>query len=533
MMVAPKCDSISGVAQLSTQLVQQWLMIVKGTAGQIQQQVQAQNQIQAQTQPQSESSLHQTDDNKPEDIKPVVTNDAINTENDKEEQKIEETNEGISTGTFYKAAGKDGKQSTRKSSVESKSENDYASDDTDKSEDRKDVKDKEKSKTKTSKSNKHRSKERDDRKSERDSEKDKKKSSSSSKSSSKYKSTSSSKSRDDKDKDRHRDKGKEKERDKNRERDKSKDADKDKHRSNGGLKHLSTPKKSSKDHRDKSKEKSKHDEKDKEKLTEKEKEKQIEKDNNTLEKLKPPTIDKLGRIPKKTSVVDDKSKENSLEARKKAFSVGIRKDKESEDRPKTVKVFNSKMRSTGLEEEVKLAPPRSGTTNKKPIPSVQLPTIPQKRPSPPKDIREPFIPPEKKLKMDKIDVPERPGAIKLIPPKPKRKFAKTLYSFLFYFYRYHRKEGGSIQRPYNTLQGPVSLTFADNLPTLECDRVPWFHLLFLAFKLFFLLQFITAHVQKYTRFLTAERHSRDFIDRVYFSTFQYCHLVSFVNCANL
>lgn len=457
-MAAPKFDSISGVAQLSTQLVQQWLMIVKGTAGQIQQQVQAQNQIQVQTQSQNESSPHQTDDTKTEDVKPVVTNDAINTENVKAEQKIDgahdSISEGISTGTFYKTAGKDGTQSTRKSSVESKSENDDASDDTDKSEDRKDVKDKDKFKTKSSRSNKHRSKERDDKKSERDSEKDKKKSSSSSKSSSKHKSTSSSRSRDDKDKDRHRDKGKEKERDKNKEKnkdkDKSRDADKDKHRSNGGLKHLSTPKKGSKDHRDKSKEKSKHDEndkydeKDKEKLAEKEKEKQIEKDNNTLEKLKPPTIDKLGRIPKKTSVVDDKSKESSFDMRKKAFSVGIRKDKENEDRPKTVKVFNSKMRSTGLEEEVKPATPRSATTNKKPISSVQLPTIPQKRPSPPKDIREPFVPPEKKLKMDKIDGPERPGAIKLIPPKPKRKFMKTLYSFLFYFYRCHRKAGGSI-----------------------------------------------------------------------------------------
>ncbi|KAG5879197.1 hypothetical protein JTB14_030158 [Gonioctena quinquepunctata] len=74
------------------------------------------------------------------------------------------------------------------------------------------------------------------------------------------------------------------------------------------------------------------------------------------------------------------------------------------------------MRSTGLEEEVKPAPAR---TNKKPSPSLQLPTIPMKRPSPPRDIKDPIVPPEKKLRIDKIDIPDRPGAIKLIPPKPK------------------------------------------------------------------------------------------------------------------
>ncbi|CAG9826150.1 unnamed protein product [Diabrotica balteata] len=75
------------------------------------------------------------------------------------------------------------------------------------------------------------------------------------------------------------------------------------------------------------------------------------------------------------------------------------------------------MRSTGLEEEVKPAPSR--TAVKKPAASVPLPPIPLKRSSPPRDTREPNIPPEKKIKMDKVDIPDRPGAIKLIPPKPK------------------------------------------------------------------------------------------------------------------
>ncbi|KAJ8983425.1 hypothetical protein NQ317_005890 [Molorchus minor] len=164
-------------------------------------------------------------------------------------------------------------------------------------------------------------------------------------------------------------------------------------------------------------------EKDNGKDKEKDKEKQAEKDKNTLAQIKPQTIEKLGRIPKKTSSsspVEEMTNEKkeaveNKDTKKKSFSVGIRKD--SDERPKTVKVFNSKMRSTGLEEEVKPAPPRPV---KKPTPSVQLPTIPPKRLSPPREHREIIVPPEKKLKIDKIDIPERPGAIKLIPPKPKR-----------------------------------------------------------------------------------------------------------------
>lgn len=179
----------------------------------------------------------------------------------------------------------------------------------------------------------------------------------------------------------------------------SKDKDKkDKHRSNGSLKSSS---------KNKDKKESK--------------EKQAEKDKDTLSKVLPQTPQKLARIPKKPS--DEKSKENSDKTKemKKDKNFSIEPRKPGEERPRTVKVFNAKMRSTGLEEEVKPPPPRTG---KKPTPSVTLPSIPQKRPSPVKDL----VIPEKK---PKIEIPERPGAIKLIPPKPKRKFNKYTYLTVF------------------------------------------------------------------------------------------------------
>lgn len=228
--------------------------------------------------------------------------------------------------------------------------------------------------------------------SSKDKHRDKERSSSSSSKSKKSSSSSSSNSSSSKDKDR-----------KDR-----KDRDKDKHKSNGSLKSSSSS--SSGKSKDKDKKESK--------------EKQAEKDKDTLSKVLPQTPQKLARIPKKPS--DEKIKETADKPKevKKDKNFSIEPRKPGEERPRTVKVFNAKMRSTGLEEEVKPPPPRTG---KKPTPSVTLPSIPQKRPSPIKDI---FIPPEKK---PKIDPPERPGAIKLIPPKPKRKLHEYLYLTVFVF----------------------------------------------------------------------------------------------------
>lgn len=148
------------------------------------------------------------------------------------------------------------------------------------------------------------------------------------------------------------------------------------------------------------------------------KEKQAEKDKDTLAKIKPQSIDKLGRIPKKTD--DTKTKE----VKKPTMSIEVRKN--AEERPKTVKVFNSKRRSTGLEEEVKPPPPRPVKK-----PPVALPaSIPQKRASPVRDLP---VPPEKK---PKIEAPERPGAIKLIPPKPKREFSRYFTDLFVLFFRF-------------------------------------------------------------------------------------------------
>ncbi|CAG5021455.1 unnamed protein product [Parnassius apollo] len=125
-------------------------------------------------------------------------------------------------------------------------------------------------------------------------------------------------------------------------------------------------------------------------------EKAEEKQNPT-----PPSIQKLGKIPKLSDVKKEKP------------SISIEVRKPDEPKPKTVKTFHSKFRKHGLEEEVKPPPSRASILNKKP-PPVLPPTIPiPKRPSPVHN--EP--PPEKKLKT--IDIIEKPGAIKLIPPKPK------------------------------------------------------------------------------------------------------------------
>lgn len=197
-------------------------------------------------------------------------------------------------------------------------------------------------------------------------------------------------------------------RDKSRSRDKSKEGSsrsrskdkdrhsRDKHRNNGDIK-SSSKKSDGKDRKET-------------------KEKQAEKDKDTLAKVQPPSLQKLGRIPKKNG--EEKKEDN----KKPTFSIEVRK---SEDKPKTVKVFNAKMRSTGLLEEAKPPPPRP---IKKPAPA--LPVLPSPAPikrtsPPPKDI---VTPPEKKIKMDVI---ERPGLIKLIPPKPKRKLHAFKYLFDF------------------------------------------------------------------------------------------------------
>ena len=167
---------------------------------------------------------------------------------------------------------------------------------------------------------------------------------------------------------------------------------------------------------------------------------QSEKDKAALAKLIPPAINKLGKIPKKPRLeepqipVADVKKQSSGDVKKPPFyeatsrkpSISIESRKSDSVRPKTVKTFNSKFRSTGLEEEAKPPPSRPvrkviAPVNKK---SVKLPSL--KRPSPPKEMS---APPEKKLKPSVADVvaddtrkADKSGSIKVIPPRPKRKY---------------------------------------------------------------------------------------------------------------
>ncbi|CAL7943248.1 unnamed protein product [Xylocopa violacea] len=209
--------------------------------------------------------------------------------------------------------------------------------------------------------------------------------------------------------------------------------------------------KSSKDkekHHSSSKHSSSKNKSDKEREKEKQKKDQAEKDKATLEKVQGLALSsKFGKIPKKKSEEEksgdvavrksstdsrDSSKENKSDSKKvaipekKNISISIESRKNSQDsttRPKTVKTFNSKFRSTGLEEEVKPPPPRSA---KKPNAIIDKKVIPQKLPAlkRPSPLREAIPSTDKraKLSLDSPTTPpseEKKGGIKLIPPKPK------------------------------------------------------------------------------------------------------------------
>lgn len=186
------------------------------------------------------------------------------------------------------------------------------------------------------------------------------------------------------------------------------------------------------------------------KLTKIEKDRQLETDQATLARLMVPSINKLGKIPKKA----DKAKINELkeniaksetvekkekpvapapapEVSKKNISFSIEKRGPSDQKPKTVKTFNAKPRSTGLEEDAK-PPPRakssSSSTSSKHS-SSSSDKKPSKRSSPVKE-----LPPEKKQKtVDSHSSSSLPHATtagstspsekpKVTPPKPKGKF---------------------------------------------------------------------------------------------------------------
>ncbi|KAJ6650077.1 Serine/threonine-protein phosphatase 1 regulatory subunit 10 [Pseudolycoriella hygida] len=141
------------------------------------------------------------------------------------------------------------------------------------------------------------------------------------------------------------------------------------------------------------------------------------KDKETLTKVAPPSINKLGKIPKKPAA-DTEVSADSVGSKKSSISIEVKKD--AENRPKTVKTFNSQFRSHGLAEEAPPPPSRRGLQRPSSQPTIgaSIPTPnPTKRTSPPPEKKETIVP-EKKLKLDIAVVAEKPG-IKLIPAKPK------------------------------------------------------------------------------------------------------------------
>lgn len=202
--------------------------------------------------------------------------------------------------------------------------------------------------------------------------------------------------------------------------DKSREKDKDRHSSHSSKSKSESSRKSSDKSSSSSSSKSKEDRSSKSSDKDRSKDKEKDDKNDKKENLnksseksddKTPSVHKLGKIPKLSDVKKEKP------------SISIEVRKPDEPKPKTVKTFNSKFRKHGLEEEVKPPPSRAAVLTKKATP-VLPPTVSiPKRPSPVHS----DPPPEKKIKI--IEPVEKPGAIKLIPPKPKRKYC-SFYTFL-------------------------------------------------------------------------------------------------------
>lgn len=192
---------------------------------------------------------------------------------------------------------------------------------------------------------------------------------------------------------------------------------------------------------------SKDKEKDKDKAKSDASKAQAEKDKDTLAKIQSQALPKVGKIPKKTNsddmdknaIVNASSTEaNSIAlSKKKSISIEVRKD--TENRPKTVKTYNSQFRSHGLAEEA--PPPPSRRDLKKPstVPSTALSiataSVAPKRSLSPTNVAKEI---DKKIKLATSPTTEKPGAIKLIPPKPKRKYfienSHILIEFRIHFF---------------------------------------------------------------------------------------------------
>lgn len=205
---------------------------------------------------------------------------------------------------------------------------------------------------------------------------------------------------------------------------KSKDSDKDKDRDRSSKSSSSSSKSSSKSSGSSSSKSSQPKEK---RDSIEDKVSQSMKDKDTLTKITPPAINKLGKIPKKPATDGDAE---SVPSKKSSISIEVKKD--AENRPKTVKTFNSQFRSHGLAEEAPPPPSRRGLQrpSSQPTAGASIPAnIVTKRTSPPPEKKDAV--PEKKLKIDTTLTVEKPG-IKLIPAKPKSEYLLTIpFNLLF------------------------------------------------------------------------------------------------------
>lgn len=180
-----------------------------------------------------------------------------------------------------------------------------------------------------------------------------------------------------------------------------------------------------------------------------------DKEKESLSKFITPPISKLGKIPKKSAAnkeekqseeknrtLKEETSDNKSELKKtsetkklpdvkrpeKKYSMSVEQKRSlpNESRPKTVKTYNSKFRSTGLEEEVKPPPskaiPKKTTTSllSSPLGLPEKKSVKRSSPPPP-DITIPEKKPKTDPTIEEKKPTEKVGGIKLIPPKPKRK----------------------------------------------------------------------------------------------------------------
>ncbi|XP_035445760.1 serine/threonine-protein phosphatase 1 regulatory subunit 10 isoform X5 [Spodoptera frugiperda] len=388
-----KDDNHFAIRALASKLVEQWLKTVKGEQvvpvklSEIPKIIsEAQNDVKGLTN--SEGNLEYKNNDTNNDIKAIKEeiqseknyND-VDTDKNLNHVVKNEVDEEPEALPVLKISLKDGKQVISQVDDDTESKTSDVTSDSEKSKDKKRNKDRSDDKSssssvsKSSSSSKH---------SSRSHSSDKHKSHKSS--SSRHSSSSSSSN-----KDRSRDKDRHSSHNSSRSKSESSRKSSDKSSSSSSK---SKDERSSRSSTDKSKDKGKDDK------NEKNKDNSLSKSSDKQDD-KTPSVHKLGKIPKLS------------DAKKEKPSISIEVRKPDEPKPKTVKTFNSKFRKHGLEEEVKPPPSRAAVLTKKSTP-VLPPTVSiPKRPSPVHN----ESPPEKKSKT--IEPIEKPGSIKLIPPKPK------------------------------------------------------------------------------------------------------------------